>query len=60
VRKIAIQEESTEWIPKMGTAVLGLFGRTEPGFDIVDIRTGIGEEVVFPLLFEKIEDMPAV
>ena len=44
----------------MGTAVLGLFGRTEPGFDIVDIRTGIGEEVVFPLLFEKIEDMPAV
>lgn len=44
----------------MGPAVLGLLGGTEPGFDIFDIRMGIGKEIVFPLSFEKIEDMPAV
>ena len=60
MRKVRIQKESTEWIPKMGPAVLGLLGGTEPGFDIFDIRMGIGVEIVFPLLFEKIEDMPSV
>ena len=40
--------------------MIGLLRGDEPGFDIFDIRVEIGEEIVFPFFFEKIDDMPAV
>ena len=44
----------------MRTAVFGLLDGDEPGFYTFNIRIWMREKIVFPLFFEKIDDMPSV
>jgi hypothetical protein len=44
----------------MRTAVFGLLGGDEPGFCTFNVGIRIGKEIVFPLFFEKIDDVPSV